>query len=409
MMIRRRGIAPAWLWMAVASAASLHAQDPPVRTIDPELRAQLLTPRQRVVLSNREGVSRTVDPATLQRLQVGEALLWKSSDTASTVTIPADGGTLQAVKIPWEYRVARPGAPPPGGSAEDALIHAHPIVWPDGPLTFDSEARSFEGAVLVFLQDSVRPGARQEVQPALSVIFSSDADELDRESVELGRTGFPPERIRLRTRHPSDSVQLEIRTATDIGGFVVGIPVRPTVVIETPPRRVQGWGVGEFQVTVELHGPIPEGGVTLRPSVQGVVDSTGLVVGQDRSTQLTIRSQGLGTVPLEIDAAGFASDRVEFVYEFPYWFFGLGLLGAVLGAAFAVVKVEAGKRLGAFANRVGIGIAGTLAYFILGVQIFAIDRSPIPISEVAALTVALLAALVAPNLTGLLGGRGRQA
>jgi hypothetical protein len=86
----------------------------------------------------------------------------------------------------------------------------------------------------------------------------------------------------------------------------------------------------------------------------------------------------------------------------------VGVVGSILGAGFAVARSDTDRSGKLFLSRFGLGLAGMLAYFVLGVQIFAIDGSTVPISEIALLTVALLSALVAPNLVGLLGGRGRK-
>jgi hypothetical protein len=290
---------------------------------------------------------------------------------------------------------------------EPRFIQAHPVTWADGPLTFDPESRSFQGTVSLVLQDSVSPGVSQPVDPPMAIVLSSDADQLDRTRIDLARTGFPPETVRMTVRHPTDSVRLDIRTPADIGGVVLRVPIRPTVVIETPPHRVPGWGVGEYLVTVEVHGAEPGREVRLQPSVPGIIDSAGLNMGQARTTQLSIRSRGLGPAPLRVSAAGLASDEVVFTYVFPIWFFALGILGAALGAAIGASQTD-DRRGRDFLNRFGIGLAGMLAYFVLGVQIFAIDSGPVPISEIAVLTVALIAALVTPNLFGLLGGRRNE-
>jgi hypothetical protein len=411
----------AWVLVGLTIPASILAQDTTSIATNRALRVLRLSPNQ-VLLTAPDAADRladrvadqVVDPGRFQTLSAGQAILSRSSDTARSVSLPAEiagsavlpanEGPRKVLQLPWEYQVRRVS-----GTGSEPVIHAQPVTWADGPLTFNRDARRFEGSVSLFLQNSVRPAGRDEVVPPFPIILTSDADSLDRNVIDLGWTGFPPEIIRVTSRHPGDSVRIDIRTPSDAVGVPLHVPVRPTVVIESPRRTVPGWGVGEFRVTVELHGPLPGGDVRLRPSIQGVVDSSGVHMAGGRTTQLTIRSQGLGIVPLTVAADGFVSDQVPFEYVFPFWFFGMGAAGAILGAAFAVSRTQKERRWLFFLNRVGLGLAGMLAYFVLGVQIFAIDKSPVPISEIAVLTVALLAALVAPDFLGIGGGRDRHA
>lgn len=411
----------AWVVIALAFPASSGAQDRQDTasvTEAAEVESATAASQGQIFLTTPDAMGEMVGPHAVRTLLVGQAMLSRSSDTARSVSLPEVEDGRLAVQLPWDYYVPRPdenesaariglSSDQPSG-LDETYLHAQPVTWADGPLTFDPVARHFEGTVSVFLRDSIRPSDREEVVPPFSVILTSDADSLDRNQIDLGRTGFPPEYVRVTSRHPGDSVRIDIRTPSDARGIPLHVPVRPTVVIETPPRTVPGWGVGEFRATVELHGPLPDRDVRLRPSIRGDIDSSGVHMGRSRATQLTIRSQGLGTVPLSVAADGFVSDRVEFEYVFPFWFFGMGILGAVLGATFATARSRKSGRWVFFLNRVGLGLAGMLAYFVLGVQIFAIGGSPVPISEIAVLTVALLSALVAPNLVGLLGGGDRS-
>lgn len=399
------------LVVGLAIPVSICAQDTTVVPVTPQLRSAITLPQNQVLITTPELSSQLHDQSVVDALQRGQPVVTRSADTARSVAIPGGGAQRAALRLPWSYYVPDEPEGPDGGvtpATSPSVIHAQPVTWADGPLTFNPTTRRFEGTVSLFLQDSVSPSRSSEVAPPFAIVLTSDADSLDRTQIALARTGFPPERVRLASRHPGDSVRIDIRTPSDAIGIPLHVPVRPSVVIETPPRAVPGWGVGEFRVTVELHGPLPDRDVRLRPSIRGVVDSSGVDMGRGRATQITIQSQGLGPASLSIAADGFVSDAVEFRYVFPFWFVGLGVLGAILGAGFAVVRSDTDGRGKLFLSRVGLGLAGMLAYFVLGVQIFAIDGSPVPISEIAVLTVALLSALVAPNLVGLLGGRERR-
>src|SRR5690606_1916264 len=176
-----------------------------------------------------------LDQAVIDAVASGQAVRTRSTDTARAVSIAEDGIQRPALRLPWSYVVPAGAREPDRGVApttRPSVIHAHPVTWADGPLTF--------------IRDSVSPSRNSGVAPPFDIVLTSDADSLDRTSIALARTGFPPERVRLASRHPGDSVRIDIRTPGDALGVPLHVPVRPTVVIEAPPRTVPGWGVGDF-------------------------------------------------------------------------------------------------------------------------------------------------------------------
>lgn len=173
-----------------------------------------------------------------------------------------------------------------------------------------------------------------------------------------------------------------------------------------------GWGLLSVHPVVFSDGPLSfDGTARLFRGTLSVLlydlaspgnreDDGVLRVGEDRTVAFAVQSAGLGTATLRVGAPGLGADEVDFEFVLPWWFFGLGFVGALLGAWAAAYRASKDKRLGVFVVRTSWGVAGMLVYFVLGVQIFPIDRSVLPVSEVVVLAVAFLASFFAPALTG---------
>jgi hypothetical protein len=390
-------IGPAAALACLLAVAPLGAQDS-TRAVPRGMRALLREASRPVYVGSGREFREVLDPALVAQVDTGQSLAWRTGDLAFRMDLAGALDSLGPVGYAVPYALGLPAL------RDDATLRgflsAYPVVFNDGALSFDATARLFRGTLSVLLHDSTNPGVSTTLERSFQLILRTDADSIVPEELALLHTGFPPERVTVIARHPGDSVTVSIRTAFDPSGFALRFPVHPAAVIETSPRKVQGLGVGTFRVAVAVHGALNGLEPDLQPDIsrghfEAVLDGS-----EGRAFEYVVRSSGLGTATFRVGAPGLDSDETHFEFGFPWLFFGMGLVGALLGAWAGSYRAPPGKRRRAFVNRLTWGVAGLLAYFVLGVQIFPIDKSVLPISEMAVFTVAFLSAFLLPSLMG---------
>lgn len=164
------------LVVGLAIPVSICAQDTTVVPVTPQLQSAITLPQNQVLITTPELSSQLHDQSVVDALQRGQPVVTRSADTARSVAIPGGGAQRAALRLPWSYYVPDEPEGPDGGvtpATSPSVIHAQPVTWADGPLTFNRTSRRFEGTVSLFLQDSVSPSRSSEVAPPFAIVLTS--------------------------------------------------------------------------------------------------------------------------------------------------------------------------------------------------------------------------------------------
>lgn len=268
------------------------------------------------------------------------------------------------------------------------------LVFTEGePLRFRRPAATFEGSLMVGLDAVESSGAGAEPADPLGLTVLAGAEEIDPGSLELSRAGFEPRFVALRDADPApDSVEVRLVTASNPDGYLTWIGVRPSVVIETRSRSLQGGGLQEIPVTVVVRGTTLSDSVVVQlDPTRGTVSPDRVVVRPRAPARARLRSEGSGDATLVAVTALYGTDEVEFQYDWPWLFLLLGALGAAVGA---VLRREKDEGLGRWGLRALRGLVVMVVYTALALNLTGFPLPDVPLfNEGAVFAVGLLGAL----------------
>jgi len=263
-------------------------------------------------------------------------------------------------------------------------------------LRWQPQSGDFRGAIFLAVEDSLRRSESKPLPTPVRFQLLGDADQVNPDRIELTHTNFPLQRIDLVARRVTDSMRVQIVPEFDVRGIDVWVPVEPSLLVESTPTRIQGWGVGNARVTVRVIGASTRtpAAVGLHASA-GELDSIAFALGAAATGSTRLRSAGVGRVTVTASAPGYndAQSTLEFVW--PFGFFAAALLGGVfggLGAATQNRKGRARTRWKEFGIKgVFAGILAAVVWYALGVNLLQFNPGVPRFNELAVFAFAALA------------------
>jgi hypothetical protein len=226
---------------------------------------------------------------------------------------------------------------------------------------------------------------------------TADADTLAPSELEFRQTNFPLHEVQLAAAHVRDSVRIRIIPEFDLDGIEVWLPVAPSVVIETPPRRVQGFGLETATVSVSIRGARLDAPPTVRfESDRGTFEPQVATLDEAGTGLVRIRSSGVGQAMIRAFAPGFGEDSVVFQFTFPFPFLAASLLGGVAGGVGAAASKQRVTRPGlrrALVRGLIFGLIAAVVYYAIGISLLHIDVGIARFNEGAVFALAALAGL----------------
>lgn len=262
------------------------------------------------------------------------------------------------------------------------------------PLKRGAGQQIFDGALSVFLQDSDRPAEQQSLQQPVILEVAAPVERIDPQRISLTHTNLPSTSISFQADHPADSVAVRLITSVHTEGYTAFLPVQPVLDFPGPGQTLQGWGIEQVPVTIQLKGISGQQtySVTLE-AFDGSVSPTSLTLRGGEPQTVHFRSRGLQGGALRANNPLLGMAETRFTYRIPYAFLIAALLGGMIGGYFRFsggdsTQGSAGRR---FLSGLLGGILGAGAYS-LGVNLLGDYFPSFPyFSEIVTFVVAALA------------------
>lgn len=266
-----------------------------------------------------------------------------------------------------------------GKQRELSLFHAS-----EG-LSWNAEKARFIGDLLVGIldrQDASSSSPLDQVSIPVQLLAANNA--LDRDNLTFDHIGQPYEKVTVEAAFPENPFKVKLISPVDPKLPVAKLPVRKPILNLVAPNRLKGLGIGADEVVIQPDNTRLRPGEHIALDLdQGWLSQKPVVVGDDRTASVRIRSDWVGNATLKLaPSAVYQAEEVRIEYTWPVRFLLSSLLGAMLGALVYVYRL---KRK---AVRSGAGLwfdwsIGTLVGFIAPLMAYAGMKLPnwVPISE----------------------------
>ena len=262
------------------------------------------------------------------------------------------------------------------------------------PLRRSEDQRIFNGALSVFLQDSVRPNEQQSLQQPVMLEVKAAVDQIAPDRISLTHTNLPSTSIVFQAGHPADSVEVRLITSVHTEGYTKFLPVQPTLDFPGSGQALQGWGLEQVPVTIQVLGISGQQTFSVAlEATDGSVTPTSVTLRGGEPQTVHFRSRGLQGGSLRANNPLLGSVEAAFTYRIPFAFLVAALLGGMVGGYFRFsggdgAQGSAGRR---FLSGLLGGILGAGAYS-LGVNLLGDSFPTFPyFSEIVTFVVAALA------------------
>ncbi len=251
----------------------------------------------------------------------------------------------------------------------------HPTLTSMGGLRYSARERTFVGRFAVGLELTDAPGELRELQNAVSMNFGGDADSISPSTIAFKRTGGPEMTVSVYRSVPQDSLRVLIIPKFDPRNpATLWLAVRPTITFQTPPAKMQGFGVESRTLKIGTRG------MRLSDSIDVAVSSSAGSLNEDQlrigsgGGSIKLRSSGgLETAEIRATSAGFEDAEANVEFMFPWLFLAASLLGGTLGALWAELRQRRRGTVSSAARRFFGALIGavlaTIIYVGLGLSL----------------------------------------
>jgi hypothetical protein len=336
----------------------------------------------------REAALRPQDvaPALPSAVRVREMPGTAAREYTAFVPVQAvDSSLARSIRtLPFSYEIGTPA-----GAVVLQAVSVH-----DRPLRFDPDRRRFDGRFWVGLMDPSHPAEIRRITPAVPVLITSEADTVDPKVLNIEQTNTLLD-VSVLAGEARDSVVVRIVPSFELSGYPLSLPVEPYLRFSGLPTAIDGLGIGESTVTVQLVGrtlsePLPVHLDADYGSVEPAdlqIDSKGTASGQ-------LRSAGLRPASLTASAPGVAPVTARIEYAWPWLFLAAGVLGGLAGAFLAGRWGEKQRSsLGLLVEGGIYGVLATTVFVALGINLIGLSIQR-PLAEAAVFGFAALAVIL---------------
>lgn len=309
-------------------------------------------------IAKPSGIEAIPESADVVRLSASEYLVDQLDQVVSRTRLSS--GTLR-LKMP--YRLY--GVDDNGTDLNLDIV----IDVTGGGMHLSQDETRFEGELQVGVIDVDNPtSVRSLASNPVMLSLTSSAKEIEPTSnLTIDHTNLPFQRLNLFASDPNP-VQLKIRSSFSDKIEEATLSVRPTIIITTSPREIDGLGIGTTDVTVQIETLIhSEGvGVTLEAN-RGKLEKTSLLLDRNGISTTTIRSVGIGDATIKARSAKAASADTSVKFLVPWVFIVCTLAGGLVGSAIRLLttkKTIAARVVRRLARGILIAVLVTVGYAI---------------------------------------------
>lgn len=202
-----------------------------------------------------------------------------------------------------------------------------------GWLVYQPSSRKFVGKLHIGVRDLVDRMARRDLSvPMLFQVL--DEDVAVPASQQIDRTSPPTLPITIAVAQPDEPFFVQVASSFDPEGIQVPMKIKPTLMIETDRKILQGFGVETVGVNVWTYGRDKPENITISLSSNQSVhfEQTLLKLDAEGRASTRLRSDWPGTVVLRASGRGFDSVPVEITVQWPWQTLLFSLCGGLLGA-----------------------------------------------------------------------------
>ncbi len=281
-------------------------------------------------------------------------------------------------------------------AAAKTTMVLRPIYATGTRLTYDPSAHIFRGVLLVGLEDSVAPSEFVTLAKPIEFQFPGDANTMNPGTVAITHTNLPLDSIIVTAPQATvlDSVLIRIIPQLDPGGINVSMPVTPALLFPKGLSQIQGLGLEDAAVVVEVVGAtVRDPVVVTLTATNGSFDSGQVSLGRSGSATARLRSRGTGPVTVSAMAPGFVPATGSVSFVFPWMFLIAALAGGAVGGT---IKWSNGtvRTVTAAASTAGrgaaVGIVAAVVYYAIRVNLLPVTIDIQYLNEAAVFALALL-------------------
>ena len=284
---------------------------------------------------------------------------------------------------------------------QSGQTEAHRIIFTlRQPFTYTARVNKFI-AKLEFLLVSESNDNNANIQPVKLEIKSNEVATIKPGFLEIKHLSLPSSSVELEAERLTDSVSINVFTASNTSGYSTFLKVNPRLDISSGSKVLQGLGVDETSITVRFIGSnSPDSAlITFNPE-KGKVTPNSKYIHFNKPATVMLRTGGTGDCKIVALGSSYESNELLIKFIFPWYFLLASILGGLAGS-FIKPDQKSGKRFTAKKFLVGIitGLVGAAAYYFLGINLLGLNLQG-PFTEIAVFVVSALFAYFGFKITG---------
>lgn len=255
-----------------------------------------------------------------------------------------------------------------------------PIIVSSKPLIIDKEKGYKAKVSLVLLSEDTK---QKKVTTPIKLEIVSKELKVKPSKISLSHLNLPTTDIDLYTESIKDSAAIRILTNSNLkNGYTYYLKVKPSLLLETNRKKIQGFGIQKTNLTVRFKGSSSRKQEKINIiSSLGEVTPSSFSLAYNEAKNITVRSEGIEDIKLiaSISSAKEPMKSNILVIEqvFPYLFLIFSLVGGIIGMLirFGLKKDKKKYTSKLFLSGILIGLLGTIIYYVLGVNFLKIEVS----------------------------------
>lgn len=337
--------------------------------------------------------------ATVNVINERTASVWVG-DAAVKQPAPPGLDVSEGVALPFRYISVDPKS--------GEVMALKPWFDDGGGLRYDSRSGAYVATLRIGLRDTLHATQGRALSPKIRLSVAAAADSVTPEILEIGETNVFITKARLLTRRIASAMRVTVWPDFSDRGVDLWIPFQPdSVIVRVDHESIDGFGLGEANVTVELSPGAAAPGDSIAvalESTNGTFATGPIVYPKGAGPVVTkLRSSGMGAQVITARAGVLIAGTQRIDFGFPTGLFFGGALGALLGAGMLAMR----ERNRPESKGIGWLIASGLIAGLLIALIAAVGVAKIPGFDLPAGGSALVS-LLAGALGGYVGPKGME-